>query len=286
MTCSGTLKTSEAVLPAMTEDELAAWRRAKGKRLVRHEGRWWEEVKPGFYHSIHWLARQRGSQAARPTALCWGFRTTLHDADTAAANGSLPVHLLAEPTSYDFEALPSRLRNKLRKCRKSNEIVQITAPALLRDQGYEVRCSVTERLGIWKPPPKERYVQELDRYVDDPNRLILAGLSNGRLGGYLDGFAVDGTAYIDHVYLHSSALATEVGTGLVFEFIQICRRSAFVREIVYGLDVPSDQSLKKYKEKMGFPVVKVPARCWLLPPAGAVIRWWRPEVHYRLTGNR
>jgi hypothetical protein len=284
MSYSGTRTASDAVLRVLAEDELAAWRRAKGKRLVRRQGRWWEEVRPGFYQAIHWMARQRRYQAERPTALCWGFRTTLHDEDAASANGWLPAHLLAELANYDFNMLPSKLRNKLRKCRRSNEIVQVTAPTLLRDQGYEVRCSVAKRLGIWKPPSKEDYVKGLDDYVGNPHGLVLAGLSQGRLGGYLDAFAVDGTAYIDHVYLHSSALSTEVGTGLVFEFIQACRRSGSVREVVYGLDVPSDQSLKQYKVKMGFPVVKVPVCFWLLRPAGAFIRWWRPEVYYRLSG--
>lgn len=284
MSYPDTRSASEAVLRVLTEEELAAWHQEKGKRLLRHRGRWWEEIRPGFYHAIHWMARQRRWQAGRPRALCWGFRTTLHGEDASAANGWLPVHLLADLANYDYDAVPSKLRNKLRKCRRSNEIVEVTAPTLLRDQGYEVRCSVTERLGIWIPPSKEEYSRGLDRYVGDCRRLILAGLSDGRLGGYLDAFAVDGTAYIDHVYIRSSALSTEVGTGLVFEFVQICRRSGFVREVVYGLDVPSDQSLKQYKLKMGFPVAKIPARFWFLWPAGHLLRWWRPEPYYRLTG--
>ena len=75
----------------LTEDELAAWRRAKGQRLVRCRDRWWEEVKPGFYQAIHWMARQRPHEIARPTASCWGS-TTLQDEDAGAANGRLPVH--------------------------------------------------------------------------------------------------------------------------------------------------------------------------------------------------
>ena len=138
---------------------------------------------------------------------------------------------------------------------------------------------------MWPPASEAEYVAGVDAYMSNPCRLVLAGLAKGRLRGYLDGFAVDGTAYIDHLYVHSGALQTEVGTGLVFEFVQACRRSGLVREIVYGLDVPSDRSLKQYKEKMGFPVVKIPTRQWLLQPAGAFIRWWRPEVYYRLTGD-
>ncbi|HEX6115319.1 MAG TPA: GNAT family N-acetyltransferase [Geminicoccaceae bacterium] len=282
---AGTRSGGEAVLRMLTEDELAAWRRAKGKRLARRRGRWWEEVKPGFYQAIHWMARQRQDEIERPTAFCWGFRTTLHDEDARAANGWLPAHVLCDPGSYDFDALPAKSRNKLRKCWKTNEIVEVIEPTVLRDQGYEIRCSVHQRTGMWRPPSNQEYVAGLDEYLGNRCRLVLAGLAEDRLRGYLDGFAVDGTAYIDHLYVHSGALQTEVGTGLVFAFVQACRRSGLVREVVYGLDVPSDQSLKQYKEKMGFPVVKIPARHWLLQPAGIFIRWWRPEVYYRLTGD-
>lgn len=285
MSYPGTRSASEAALHNLTENELAAWRRSEGKRVVQRRGRWWEEAKPAFYQAIHWMARHRQNEVERPTTFCWGFRTTLQGEDADAANGWLPAHVLSDVAGYDVDALPRKRRNKLRKCWKLTEIVQVTEPMLLRDQGYEVRCSVAERLKIWAPPSREKYSSSLDDYVGNPHRLVLAGLRrDGKLGGYLDGFAVDGTGYIDHVYLDSVALSTEVGTGLVFEFVQACRRSGQVREVVYGLDVPSNTSLKEFKVKMGFPVVRAPASIWLLPPAGALIRWRRPEVYYRLTG--
>jgi hypothetical protein len=284
MSHRGTRTVSEAALRILTEDELAAWYRGEGVRLKKRRGRWWEEVWPGYYRAIHWMARQRRCEIERPAVFCWAFRTTLPDEDADQANGRLPVHLLTALENYDLEMLPSKLRNKLRKSRRINEIVQVTEPTLLRDQGYEVRCSVTERRGIWKLPSKESYVAGLDDYVGNPGRLVLAGLTNGRLSGYLDAFAVGGTAYIDHVYVHSDALSTEVGTGLVFELVQACRRSGSIREVVYGIDLPSEASLKHYKTKMGFPVVMIPQFFWLLQPAGALMCRWRPEAHYRLTG--
>lgn len=284
MTYPGTRMVSDAVLRILTEDELAAMHRAEGMRLVQRRGRWWEEVKPGYYRAIHWMARQRQSEIGRPAAFCWAFRTTLHDEDAHLANGRLPVHLLTDLENYDIETLPGKLRNKLRKSTKFNQIVQVTDPGLLRDQGYGVRSSVTERRGIWSLPSKEKYLAGLDDYIGNACRLVLAGLTKGRLSGYLDAFAVGGTAYIDHVYLHSDALPTEVGTGLVFELVQACRRTGTIREIVYGIDLPSEPSLKHYKTKMGFPVVMIPQFFWLLQPAAALMRRWRPEAHYRLTG--
>ena len=117
--------------------------------------------------------------------------------------------MLCDLARYDFDALPAKSRNKVRKCWKTNEIVQVIEPRVLRDQGYDVRCSVHQRTGMWKPPSEVEYVAGLDKYMENPCRLVLAGLAEGRLRGYLDGFAVDGTAYLDHLYVHSDALRTE-----------------------------------------------------------------------------
>ena len=98
----------------------------------------------------------------------------------------------------------------------------------------------------------------------NPGRsLVLAGMVEGRIAGYLVAKAVDGTAYIDEVFLATESLPTNVGSGLVFEFMQVCRRAG-IREVVYGLNSREDAALSRYKHEMGFPVVNVPARIWML----------------------
>ncbi len=80
-----------AVLVSMTETEMASWRCAQGAHVVYHRGRYWEEVRPGFYQPLHWLARLSTEQATRPALLCWGFRAALNEDDAAVANGSMIV---------------------------------------------------------------------------------------------------------------------------------------------------------------------------------------------------
>ena len=115
--------------------------------------------------------------------------------------------------------------------------------------------------------------------------VVLAGLIDEKLGGYLCGKAIGGTAYIDTVLLATEALPTNIGTGLVFDFVQRCKQSGQVAEVVYGLHTPEDPRLVAYKENMLFPVVRVPTRVWMLPGIGSALRRWKPGVHYRLTGG-
>jgi hypothetical protein len=200
---------------------------------------------------------------------------------------AMPVHLLSDVANYDMTTLPSKRRNQLRKCQKEVELVNLTGPALLEREGYEVFRSARQRLGVAHIPTESEYQAGLRRndLTQDGNWLVMAGLVDGRLAGYLDGYAVDGTAYVQSVFLATDFLSSNVGTGLAFEFVQACRRSGEVREVVYGQHFRENQTLDVFKEGMGFPVQHVPTRVWVLPVLKSLIRWKSPGAYYRLIGQ-
>jgi hypothetical protein len=276
---------SEAVLTSMTEEECANWRHQQLAHIVYHRGRYWEEIRSGFYQPIHWLARLSAKQATRPVQLCWGFRGALHEDEAVAANGSMPVHLLSNIESYDLQNFSSKRRFHIRKCRKLVKIVEVVSPTLLQEQGYKVVLSAITRTAYSKAPAKEDYLKSLAHdYITPRHRLILAGLIDAKLGGYLTAYAVNGTAYIEHVYIATEALPTSIGSGLIFEFVQICRRSK-IHEVAYGQHSREDRALCVFKEGMGFPVKHIPTKVCMNPIIGQFIHWYRPHAYYRLTGS-
>jgi hypothetical protein len=276
---------SAAVLTSGDEQILAASRRQDGRKVIMHRGRYWMEVPRGFYQPVHWLARVRADEATAPRSLAWGFRATLHDGDGAShANGALPVHLLTDVPGYTYEALPKRRQRNLRTSRKRATIVELTGPDLLREQGFDVRRSAEERTGYGHAGPREGYLAALDQYFVPGSRLVVAGIVDGRLGGYITGTAVDGTAYIDNVWIATEALRSAIGTGMVFEFVQACRRGGEVREVAFGLHSAEDIPLVTFKDDLGFPVVSVPAKFRINRLVAAVLRRRYPYQYYRLTG--
>ena len=284
MSDAGVRPASEAVVRSLTEDELARWHEQRGDRLVRHAGRYWKTTHPGFYEPLHWFARLAPEQATRPAA-CLGFRAVLDDGGAAAANAALPTHVLSDVAGYGPHVLSSNRRYHLRKAQRLVEMVALTSTGLLEEQGHEIAVSALGRTGYARLPTRTKYVESLREYGVPDRRTVLAGLVNGKLVGYLDGWAADGTAYIEHVHVATSALPTNVNTGLVFAFVEACQRGGEVNEVVYGLHTPEDESLVLYKERLGFPARRLPARVWLLPGLGAVLRRVRPFVAYRITGR-
>lgn len=284
---------SAAMLHSLTEDELATWRRHQGYRVCPHRGRFWMELPRGFLQPLHWMARFSSEEARPPAALSWGFRTVLSQEEADVANGALPVHVLSDVAGYTIESLSSNRRSHLRRCYKRASIVEITGPLPLRQQGYEVFQSALKRTAYGRPQPKEDYLADLEKWFRDSccaeavaqkRGVVLGVLINSRLGGYLRGFAVDGTAYIEEVYLATEALPHYVGIGLIFEFVQMCRRSQGILEVIYGQHSREDESLCSFKEKTGFPVRRFPTRFKVMPIVGTILRWRYPHKYYRLTG--
>jgi hypothetical protein len=275
---------SEAVVHATTEEEYAEWRRRQGRRVISANGRYWEETFRGFYEPIHWMARLNAHEARRPTRWCIGFRARLHEDAGSLANAVMPANLLDDLQNYSIDTLPAKRRSDLRKCRKLVSIGQLTDAEILKEQGYEVVASAAQRTGYGRIPERQEYIKRVDRLVQDPRLVVIAGLVDGRLGGYVVGFAVDDAAYFLAVHIASQHLHTAIGTGLAFDFARVWQRCPGIRYVVYGLHSAEDPNLNVFKEGMGFPVVGLRSRVWMGPGLRSLIRWGRPGFYYRLTG--
>lgn len=276
---------SEATLTSMTEKQFALWKKQQRAHVISYGDHYWEELRRGFYQPIHLLARLSANQVKRPTPFCWGYRAALSENCTEAANGWVAVHLLSNVKDYDIQSLFRKRRTHLRKCHKLVEIVRLTGSGILQQQGYEVVLSALKRTKHASPPSEKNYLEGLTTYTNNDRRLVIAGIIDAKLGGYVDGYAVDGIAYINNVYIATEALPTSIGTGLIFEFIQACRRSGEIREVVYGQHSREDSSLCKFKDAMGFSVTPIPAKVEITPVMKKYLCWRRPNSYYRLTGH-
>ena len=269
----------------MTEAEMAERRRFEGFRTVCYKNRFWESVHHGFYVPIHTMARLEERELGRPSFFCWGLRATLRDGG-AAANGVLPMHLLTDAAGYTMESLPAKRRSDLRKCLRLVKIVRLTGPAVLMDEGFRIVSSAKRRTkyDYGRYFSEDRFGEYAKYFTTDPKHVVLAGLVEEKLAGFLIGYAVGKTAYIKALPLDSAYLPTAISTGLVYEFAQVCRRSGIIEEVSYGQETPEDSSLGYFKEGLGFPVVKIPTRFWFPKLILNYIRRKAPEKFYRLTG--
>jgi hypothetical protein len=270
----------------MTDAELASMRREEGASIIRRDDRQWEAIFPGFYQPVHLLARFRAEEVRRPAILCWGYRAALREDEAHHANGSVPVHLMANVAQFSEGTLDESRRRDLRKCRRLVEVRRVQDPGLFIDQGYAVFMSAQRRVGYyWPHLAEDTYRKRMEKRAMDERRLIVAGLVDGRLGGYLESWAVDGILYACELFVATDLMRTGIGTGLYVETIETGARAGTIRYVCIGLHTPERKGITTFKEGLGCPVVQVPARSHIPAAIGAYIRARRPAVHYRLTGT-
>jgi hypothetical protein len=277
---------SEATIAPLTEEQLARQRMRTGSTVVFSRGRYWVETARGFYDAIHFLSRRTSDEIGRPTARCWGYRSALEEGSAETANATLPVHLV-DLQRYDLSMMPSRERRRVRSLPKRGvRIVQVNTPAVFEDQGYDLLLDWQQRVGREAPPPsREEYLTTMGRRVQDQGWVVLACVDGDRLLGYQSGWAVDHTAYLHQLHISTEALRLGLSAALYYEIVEVFKRCERLVECSPGLHMPELPQLTAYKVGLGFSLVQVPARVWMLPPAGAYMRRRYPVKYYRLTGR-
>lgn len=275
----------DAVIPILSELELAAMRTQEGDDVVSRHGCHWRSAYPGFYQPTHLLARIPVLEVRPPARLCWGFRAALRAEDAHAANAAVPVHLLTGVDSFDESRLSRNRRGDLRRARRQVEFRRLSGPALLLEQGYEVFTSAVQRLGYWRPLTLREYRRRVLRRAVHGRRMFIAGLIDGRVRGYLDSFAIDGVLYTEEIFVATDALRTGIGTGLYVETFQAGARDGALHSICNGLHRPELPDLCRFKAGLGFEVVRLPARSVMPAPIRTYLRARRPATYYRLTGD-
>jgi hypothetical protein len=274
-----------AELTVMTEAGFAAMRVEEGARVVERNGRFWGETFSGWYQPIHQIATFRPSEINRPTWRCWGYRAALTPDDAHMANGSIPVSLMTDVRGFTEGVFDRNRTRDLRTCRQEVEIRRVFDPDIFVREGWAVFMSAKKRVDPGGTMDESDYRTMMTKRAPDPRRLIFAGFRDGKLAGYLESYAVDGILYGRDLYVATEHMGTGIGTGLYLETIRSGVRTSAIDQICLGPVLLDRPGLTAFKRTLGFSTVAVPARISLPAPFGAFIRWRRPAVHYRLTGQ-
>lgn len=286
-------ESTQHVVPQRTSMEaLADSLISQGIDVVERDGTFWvSDGRAGFFRPLHKVWRLRGQDLKRPHWSSLAYVAVLASVDQSYANAKLGVHMLVDPHAFAIAKLPETRRRNLKKCRRLVEIGRLTDPELIARDGFAVHQSAMQRTGYGfsEYASPEGYREWMVRRASDLGRIVLVGLIDGQLVGYLEGWIVENrgfdTAYINTLTLHSDHLSSQVGTGLVVDFIEICKCLPTVAEIVYGYEVEGDSALERFKQGMGFPVFHLPSHIWMLGPGRHLVRRLMSHRYRQFTGD-
>ena len=263
------------------------WRTKLGWKLKFSNGVYWNEVKKGFFQPIHLLQKIPYDQIFAPPGFCWGYRAALAESDFFQANGVITVHLKTNLDNFSLTSLSGKRRRVVRLALKKVDFFEIDDPHFLQRSAYALYCSTLRRTKHAKPKPKELFERSCLKSINpgDGSRCVIGGMVEGRLAGFSEVHCIEGFAYVDSIWIASEYVTTNIGSGINYHIIELCKRSPQIHTIVHGQHARENESLNFFKRDMGYQLFKVPAKVHMHPVASRFLRIAYPHKHYRLTGH-
>ena len=282
-----------STVPVVSEAQFSVLRRPDA---VEYKGRFWRPAdasKGLIYIPVNPLAVIKPEEAGFPVAASLGYRATV---DGAESNAVSHVHVMRELDSFGIDKIPNKyMRRDLRAVIRDPKVrVYMPTPenpGLLIEQAAQLHASssAVQEYSPFGRHTREAFEAGLDASgFNSGNLLILAGLVEGKLAGYVTGLAVGDTAIAEMLVVGDSYKSTNVGTRLMYAFIEACQRTEGVDQIYNWRVEPSKPGISQYKERLGFPATAVPATVVLRPGLDGVfkaVRKFKPEIYKKLYGQ-
>ncbi|MFO0973679.1 MAG: hypothetical protein U1A27_09610 [Phycisphaerae bacterium] len=265
-----------------TVEDYARRRVARGHRVHRHAGTWWDQVGTAFCWPLDPLAvlPPRGVRPAWTKSPA-GYQHRV--AEAAAANSYLNLMLLEDVPHYAIERLDSKRRNLVRKGLKGLAVRTPSVEEYRRD-GLRVEQEFHERTR-WKSPPA---AAEWPAYVDFSYRdpVIdhkLAAFAGERIVGLLTWFGLERTAFVTHISSAHDGLKLCANDALLFTWASLLRDSGQYDRACFWLR-SAKPSLDQFKAEHLFKPTALAARLVLNPVARLIAARWKPQHLERLHG--
>ncbi len=265
-------------------DSFASWKKENGHDIIYNEGIYWEKIFQGFYQPAHIVQKLSLEQIHYPQFLHWGVRGVLQDSESSLANGLIHFYAFEHIKKFDITVFSHQRRSNVRKCFRNVDIREVKDEKIMMDQGYDVISSSLQRTNHLEIPSKDEYLKHCTAYINngDNSHIILGAFLENRLLAYLDICAVEETAYLMNMYIHSDALNFSVSPGLFYSAFLLCRESEKITQVLAGGPTPDDNGLEIFKKRMGFTIVDVPTFCKMNKMVALLLRMKCPESYHQL----
>lgn len=283
--CAPVTDWCQAQLPMLREADLARWMSARGARIVEARGRYWNEVVPGFFQPLHYLARHHLHEIVSPRRFCWGMRAVLHEAEREQSNVVLPVHVMPDLKDYSLERLDRRRRQEIKKAMRAVDLVILDRPDRLIADGFPLVREATARNPRNRAIAEQHFAAWLEAAFAGPGPIVLVMLQGESLLGFSFLFAIDGISYAHQAFIGDAGRRLHLDLLCFHAEASIAQRTANVHTLVNGLHARENEGLCSFKKRQGLIVADYPSLTTLHPAAGTMLRYLRPHQYYRLTGS-
>lgn len=254
---------------------------AKAVGAVFSGGIWWKRLKKGFWWPLDFTEPVNVGRTP-PKMKFWGYQ---HLNYSQKANSSVRYMFIQNIENYDMKSLKPAVRRNVRESLRSLEFRGIS----MFDEKEALQAAACWNDLVGRTNWREKmdggeFCIYWKNLLSLPGHSVIGAFNEGRLVGWLTGTLLDnGNCYATRYASLKESFNLRVNNGLIYTFILSAKESG-AQNVNFGLFIPDNPELDRFKENMGFKLTPLPAYTYINPVVKPFIsRFFRREVD-RLTG--
>jgi acetyltransferase (GNAT) family protein len=260
----------------------ASWMTQLGARVSDFKGQYWVANGRGLWSPVDELAVLDRASIGWPSSRALAYRAVV--GDPADSNAWVPFELVPDLSSYSEKRLTKNRRREIRRSLEVDEYRVMTDPELLLRDGWEVVSGAATISGQKIAKSKYAYRKGIERrFATDP-QLVIAGVHQGELGGYILAHAIGHHASLTEIYVAPWARRSHLGSGLYWLALSELAKVSGLEAAYLGMWFPEKPTLGFFKRSLGARIVDRPTYGKMRAPFGLALQRLRPNTYIRFGG--
>jgi hypothetical protein len=269
----------------MTIDELAAFEKAVGGKVVNVDGVWWRETRPCFFRPLDFMAELPPKNAHYPgKAICGGVQHRVPS--DSPSNSTLHFFIYDDLHNYSLDRFNHSRKWKIKKGIKNFTIKPINDPEEFIRAGHPLYQSFFQRTHYFyrkdrlSPSSFAKWARVLYAF---PKIKILGAYHQGKMCAVSLSHLINKTITYAIFFSETDALRLNVSDAML-HFLRE-RASGCPEAVTIYLGMRTEyKGIDDFKVNRGCNVVSVPAYYKVNPVALSCLKFFRKNNYDRLLG--
>jgi hypothetical protein len=266
----------------MSIDELAAFEKAVGGKLLKYNGIWWRETKPFFFRPLNVMEMFPANMNYYPKKFIFGGVQHLVP-QNSLTNSTINYFIFKDLKQYSIENFKNKKRWEIRKGFKNFIVKPINNLDEFISEGYDVYMSFYKRTkynykkGRTRQSHFENWARTLFNF---PKILLLGAYQEGKLSAVSISYLIDNTINYATFFSKTEALSLNVSDAMLHFIRDRAKNFERAKYIFWGRET-GNKNIDLHKIYQGCELIPYPAYLKLNNLIYLYLKYFRKDIYRR-----
>jgi hypothetical protein len=270
----------------ITIDELSAFNKAVGEKILNCNGIWWQETRACFFRPLNVMEEINPNKISYPKrSLLGGIQHRTKQGDFS--NSFLNYFIFSELENYSIDNFRSKKKWEVKKGVKNFIIKPVSDFEEFIEQGYEVYLSFYKRTkyNYKKGRTQKKYFVNWAKILFDyPKILILGAYQKDQLSAVSVSYLLEEHINYSTFFSKSEALSNNVSDAMLHYMRETAKECSGVQAIFWGM-LTGNRNIDYHKVCQGCKIVSFPSFYRVNPFILYYMKFFNKKNYLKLLGS-